>query len=206
MISRPDVTWFRSLHYGGQHVCLWWMVFPDTSMHVKAELVKPSGLIADLARDIRLKTKALRIELVSYTAALKAQMVGTQTSDDDGETRADTFRHNGIRIRQIAFDDLQGWTRVGELLGSRPDGRPWLTIDPSCVALIRSLTNAVSDPSDPENVLDSPTDQPLRALRVGAMSRPSPKPFEKPPLPKKAVGHLVNEIRNGPIRSRLTWK
>jgi hypothetical protein len=182
------------------------MVFPDTSMHVKAELVKPSGLIADLSREIRLKTTALRIDRVAYTAALKAQMVGTQTSDDDGETRADTFRHNGIRIRQIAFDDLQGWTRVGELLGSRPDGRPWLTIDPSCVQLMRAITNAVSDPSDPENVLDSPTDHPLRALRVGAMSRPSPKPFEKPPLPKKAVGHLVNEIRNGPIRSRLTWK
>ena len=206
MILRPDVTWFRSLHYGGTHVCLWWMVFPDTSVHVKSELLQTKGLIATLCRDMRLQTKALKIDRVRYTVADKAAMVGKATADDEGETRADSFRHHGIPIRAITFDEGQGWTRVGELLGARPDGRPWLTIDPGCVALIRSLTNAVSDPSDPESVLASMSDQPLRALRIGAMSRPSPKPFEKPPLPKNAVGRLVEEIRHGPIRSRLAWR
>jgi len=182
------------------------MVFPDTSVHVKSELLQTKGLIATLCRDMRLQTKALKIDRVRYTVADKAAMVGKATADDEGETRADSFRHHGIPIRAITFDEGQGWTRVGELLGARPDGRPWLTIDPGCVALIRSLTNAVSDPSDPESVLASMSDQPLRALRIGAMSRPSPKPFEKPPLPKNAVGRLVEEIRHGPIRSRLAWR
>ena len=147
-----------------------------------------------------------RAPFIRYTVALEEAMRGKTKDGDDGETRADTFRHNGIVIRESSHDEAQGWTRVAELLGVRPDGRPWLTIAPSCVQLIRALTNAVSDPNDEEMLLESANDQPLRALRIGAMSRPAPKPYAPSPLPKHAVGHLLEELRSGSSTNSLEWK
>lgn len=202
----PDTDWFRSLHYGGTHVCLWWAVSPNGTLYIADELVHSKGLISDLCLALTKKTKALKIEQIRYTVADEETMLGKNKPGDEGETRADTFRHNGIRLRTTTHDPVQGWTRVRELFGLRPDKRPWLTIDPKCVVLIRALTNAVSDPQDEESVLESVTDQPLRALRIGAMSRPAPKPFKAPPLPKNAVGHLLEECRRGPITSGLAWR
>jgi hypothetical protein len=169
------------------------------------ELIAERGLISTLSRDIRLATRGLglyetqdekfpELPFVRYTVGWEVAMRG-KSRDKEGETRLDTFRHNGIIIREVMHDEAQGWSRVAELLGTFPDGRPMLTIAPSCVHLVRALTNAVSDPNDPELLMESTNDQPLRALRLGAMSRPAPKPFEPPPLPKKAVGHLLNECR-----------
>lgn len=216
-LRSPDVQWFRSLHYGGSHVCLWWAILPDGTLHIPRELVKGKCLISELSLAIRQITRSMGIaerpdahndrqSFIRYTVALSEQMIGKTKDDDDGETRADTFRNNGIVIREQSHDEAQGWTRVAELLGARPDGRPLLSIDPSCVQLVRALTNAVSDPNDEEVLLESANDQPLRALRVGAMSRPAPKPFQRPPLPKNAVGHLVEEIRSGLTRNTLEWK
>lgn len=206
MKPTPDLIWFRSLHYGGTHVCLWWAVFPNGTLHIASELVRSKGVISALCMAIRQETRRLKIPAVCYTVADTVTMSGIQKPDMEGETRADTFRHNGITIRESTHDPIQGWTRIRELLGVRPDGRPWLTIDPHCTHLIRALTTAVSDPHDEELVQESATDQPLRALRIGAMSRPAPKPFQKPPLPKNAVGHLVQELRNSGQTSSLAWR
>ena len=219
MIKRRDehTRWFRSLHYGGTHVCLWWAILPDGGLYIPCELVRGKGLISDLAKDIRQETRRLGLAerqdadnahqpYIRYTVADELAMIGKTNKDMEGETRADTFRANGIIIRESSHDEAQGWTRVSELLGTRPDGRPWLTISPSCVQLVRALTNAVSDPNDPEVLLESANDQPLRALRIGAMSRPAPKPSDKPKLPPNAVGHLLEEIRSGYVSNSLEWK
>lgn len=206
LLRSPDVAWFRSLHYGARHVCLWWAVLPDGALHIADELIKPKCLISELALAIKQRTRALGIDRVQYTVALQEAMRGKQRKGDSGETRAETFRDNGVVVREIGFDEAQGWTRIGELLGPRLDGKPFLTISPKCKELVRALTNAVSDPKDDELVLASANDQPLRALLVGAMSRPSPKPFEKPPLPKNAVGHLLEEARRGNSGNTLEWK
>lgn len=213
----PDVQWFRSLHYGGTHVCLWWAILPDGGLHIPVELVKGKCLISELAKDIRVQTRQLglmeradhdnpRQPFIRYTVALEEAMRGKTRDGDEGETRGDTFRHNGIIIRESSHDEAQGWTRVGELLGTQPDGRPLLTIAPSCVQLIRALTNAVSDPNDEEMLLESANDQPLRALRIGAMSRPAPKPYARPPLKPNAVGRLLDELRVGTSTNTLEWK
>lgn len=199
-----DVAWFRSLHYGVNHVCLWWMIYPDGRLHIAGELVKAKVLISVLSQEIKAKTKDLGIKSVRYTAALKEQMSG---KNKDGETRLDTFRANGISLREYELDPVQAWTRVAELFGVKRDGKPWLTIDPSCEHLRRAITNAVSDPTDPELVLESPNDQPLSALCIGAMSRPSPRPFSMPPLPPNAVGHLLEDCRRAGLSSRtLAWR
>ena len=220
MIKRRDehTRWFRSLHYGGTHVCLWWAILPDGGLYIPCELVRGKGLISDLAKDIRQETRRLGLSerpdhdnphqpYIRYTVADEAAMIGKTNKDMEGETRADTFRANGIIIRESSHDEAQGWTRVSELLGTRPDGRPWLTISPKCVQLVRALTNAVSDPNDSEMLLESANDQPLRALRIGAMSRPAPKSSDRPVLPPNSAGKLLEEIRSGGTASNsLEWK
>jgi len=218
-LRAPDVRWFRSLWWANTRVCLWWAILPSGALHIERELVKDQCLISEFARDMRLCTKDLGIEetqderyerlpFIAYTVALEAQMRGKASKGDDGETRGDTFRHNGILIRESSHDESQGWTRVAELLGTLPDGRPMLTIAPGCVQLVRALTNAVSDPNDPEVLLESAHDQPLRALRIGAMSRPAPRSFDRPELPKNAIGRLMEEIRNEsePSSGGIAWR
>lgn len=206
-LQSPDVQWFRSLWYGARHCCLIWAALPSGMLHVAGELVRDRCLIAELAREIRVKTRTCGVEekaddrypqvpYIRYTAAWREAMRGKSSQGKDGETRADTFRHNGIIVRETAHDEAQGWTRVSELLGTLPDGRPMLTINPKCEHLIRALTNAVSDPTNPELLLESDHDQPLRALRIGAMSRPAPRPFEAPPLPPNSAGKMLQELRN----------
>ena len=195
-LTSSDVAWFRALHYGGPHVCLWIAILPDTSLHVRLECWLERSVISKFADAMRSEGRRLGIEKVKYTVADRLQLRG-KAIDDTGETRADTFRRNQIVIRETTHDPIQGWTRIQELLGRRPSGQPWLTIHPSCVHLISALTQAVSDPTNPEDVQSFANDQALRALRVGVMSRPAPNPKTKPPLPKEAVGRLLDAVRRG---------
>jgi hypothetical protein len=194
-----DLAWFCSFHFG-QHdpnvnYALWWATLPDGRLHVQAEQRRANCTIATIARDMRGEARRLRIPTLLYTVCDEAS-IGKQ--DVDGESRADTFRNNGVPVRVRHVDPVQGWTRVRELLGLRPDRRPWLTIDPSCVELIRALTHAAIDPKNVENVdREFPRIYAINALRTGAMSRPAPKPFQRPPLPEHAIGRLVDEIRTG---------
>lgn len=195
MSVAPIYRWFRSLHYGGTHVVLWWRVAPDGGLHVASELTQDGGLISELCLAMRQKTRWMNLPAIDYTAALEEQIIGKIKKSDEGETREQTFRNHGIVLRPATHDPVQGWTRIQELLGSRPDGRPYLTIGPNCERLVRALTNAVRDPNDPESVLESANDGPLRALRIGAMSRPAPRPNAPVSLPPNAIGRLADQLR-----------
>lgn len=201
-----ELRWFRSLTYGFStpNVVLWWAQFPDGALHIRAEQRRQYQAIAQLAKDMRSLTRDITETPIRYTVADQLQMDG-KVRDTDGETRGQTFRAAGIPIRTIVHDPVQGWTRIRELLATPPARiRPWLTIDPSCESLIRALTNALSAKTDPESV---ETDDPaLTALRLGAMSRPTIRPFAKPPLPKNAVGHLLNECLQGEVRNPYAWR
>lgn len=202
--------WFRSLHYGhtdpNANAVLWWCVLPDGRVHIAREQWRQGKTIAVLATDMHKQTRDLRIEppQLRYTVA-DEKSIGAESGD--GEGRAATFRANGIPIRVLTIDPAQGWTRVRELFGQRPDGRPWLTIDPSCVRLVRAMSTAMGADADAEVLAPSKHTPLLNALRTGAMSRPAPAVTVVPPLPPKAIGHLVNEIRSGGAKkSSLAWR
>ncbi len=201
--ATDDLAYFRSLHYGYDDpdatICLWWIVWPDGRLHVRAERREQGKTIDQLATAIRRMTERLKLDPARYTAASQ-ESIGKERGD--GETTAETFQKNKIPLRVLNPDPLQGWTRVRELFGLRPDGQPWLTIHPSCVYLIKALTSAVQDKTDLRDVAAFPNDQPLRALRVGAMSRPAPKWPERPPLPLNAVGRLVDDLRRDATLAR----
>lgn len=222
MSTSADLAYFRSLHYGFADptatFVLWWSIALDQRVRVIAEARYQQMTIQKIADAMKARTRELSYQLLTAkereageTLAIRytvADETNIGSEDSDGESRAETFRKNGIPLNLIKPDPVQGWTRVRELLGLRPDQQPWLTIDPSCEFLIRALVSAVQDKTDPEDVLPFGNDQPLKALRVGAMSRPAPKWTETPPLPKGAIGHLVNDLRT-PDKSSgglATWK
>lgn len=193
----PSDQWFRSYDYGFIHrgVMLWWRLLGDGRLHIAREYVHQRTSIAEICRNVRAISRDLRMTGCRYTVADKFSM-GSRHSDESGETRADLFRTHGISIIPANHDRVQGWTRVRELLAPRPDHLPWLTIDPSCRYLIRTLAAAVSDRHNPEDVAESKDDHALSALRYGAMSRPSPSRLSTPPLPRHAAGRLLAEVRS----------
>lgn len=217
-----DASYFRSLHYGFADptatICLWWAVFPDQRVRILSEGRWQQSTIQKLSEEIKQQTRDLRYRVLSSKDVQDGKQIEIRYTvadepnigkdDGDGEARAETFRTHGIPLTILAPDPVQGWTRVRELLGLRPDKQPWLTIDPSCTFLIRALASAVQDKSDPEDVLPFGNDQPLKALRIGAMSRPAPKWTDTPPLPKGAIGHLVNDLRSGDVATGglAIWK
>ena len=205
----PEPWYFRSLHYGysppNATVVLWWRVAHDATLHIQHEWRAQQLTIADLAAAMRKETLDLGIEKVRHTAA-HDENIGTEGKD--GESRAETFAKHKVPLRILTIDPVQGWTRVRELLGTRPDGRPWLTIHPTCQHLIRAIGSAVQDPSDAETIQDFGNIHPLNALRIGAMSRPAPNPQQQPEMPKTAVGYLVNQLRAaaGATSQSLRWR
>lgn len=203
-----DVTWFRSMDYGymDPNVTLWWAGLPDGRWHVAAEQKRQHCNIPQLAKDIRIQTVNLGIERVRYTVADKYSMGGRTSDDDKAETRGDTLRKCGISTITVSQDREQGWTRIRELLSVRSDGLPWLTIDPSCRYLIRALSAAVSDKNNPEDIAQFKDDHPLDALRLGAMSLPATAAFRRPPLPRNAVGRLLEETRSAAIDVSGKWR
>lgn len=205
-----DVQWFRSMDYGflDPNVTLWWAILPDGALHIKAEQRRQFSTIATLAKDIRTQSRELGIRQVRYTVADKFSM-GERTNQEDGfhgETRAETFRAYGVPVTTTNQSREIGWSRVREFFALRPDGRPWLTLDPSCRYLIRAITAAVADKARHEDIAEFKDDHPLDALRLGVMTRPSPRKFTAPPLPKSAVGHLLREVQAGQPKSPLAWR
>lgn len=201
MSNRLSATWFRSFDYGYIHrgVCLWWAILGDGRLHIAREYVHQRTSIGQTCEEIHRITHELGIERVRYTVADKYSMGHYHYASErnQGETRGDLFAHHGIPITTTDHDRHQGWTRVREFLALRPDGVPWLTIEPSCRFLIRTLASAVSAKHDPEDVEEFDGDDAIQALRYGAMSRPVP--LVRTPLQPKpgTAGHLLEQARRG---------
>lgn len=205
-LTSDDVLWFRSMDYGfiDPNVTLWWALLPDGLLHIKAEQRRQYETIPKLAKEIRMQDRLMGVRSVRYHVADKYSM-GARTDDASDLSRADTFRECGIVTTTTTQDRELGWTRCHELLVLRADGRPHLSIDPSCRGLVRAISAAVSDPLHPEDIKAFRDDHYLDALRIGAMSRPAPGRWKGPPLPPQAVGHLLKDVqRRQP--TGLAWR
>ena len=92
-----------------------------------------------------------------------------------GESVWDTLIHYHLPLRDADKDRINGWYRVHELLKPSPFGTPWLTVDPSCKYLLRTIAAAPRDLNEEDELHPKFTDDHgLESLRYGAMSRPSP--------------------------------
>lgn len=149
------LAWFRSLDWGYHDpaVVLWWTVLDDGHLHIARERkfkgLTPEEAFREVVKpvDDELGLPRPRTNINTFASPDMWQRRGQV-----GETLQETARRVGWPLRPAKTERINGWMRVQSLLRPDPSGRPWLTIDPSCKYLIRSLQTAVSDKHDPEDV------------------------------------------------------
>lgn len=158
--------------YNAPGCVLWWLCLVDGHYHIWREYKFQQTPVWDVGQDIKKRTKALGLKL-DYIAADPAMW--QHTGAGRGEAIAETLQRVGLPMRKGDNDRKNGWQRIHELLRLAPDGAPWLTVEaaPQCTYLRRTITGAMSDKHDPDDLDTRGDDHALDALRYGAMSRPA---------------------------------
>lgn len=156
--------------YNAPGCVLWWIPLLDGHYHIYREYKFKQTPVWDVAQQIKQRTKDYGLKL-SYCVGDPAMW--QHTGAERGEAIAETLIRAGVPMRKGDNDRRNGWQRCHELLRMAPDEKPWLTVNPACRYLIRSIAGAVSDKHDPDDVDTNSDDHALDAFRYGAMSRPS---------------------------------
>lgn len=116
-----------------------------------------------------------------------------------GETVSQTLSRCGLPISRGDDNTAAGWMRLRSWLTPivmRGVEAPSLIIHASCTRTIRALPTVVSDPKQPDEIIESPNAFPAHALRRFCMARPVPHPDAPVELPPDAIGHDVQAIRD----------
>ena len=177
---------FLSMDWGlnSPGCALFWVCLPDGHYHIEAEYkfngdVGQRLYVKDVAGVIKQRCRAMGLPKVPPCfadpdiCAHKGQI---------GQSIAETFQQYGVPVIKADNDRVNGWQRCYEMFRKAPDEQPWLTIDPSCKYLMRTLPLMVADRNNPEDV-DHWDDHACDALRYGAMSRTQfSTKHQKPPL------------------------
>lgn len=157
---------------------LFWACLPDGHYHIGAEYkfqYTPAETVAD---EIKKRVKALGLKrglrYIACDPSMKAR-----TGHGRGESILETLQRKGLNMRPSDNDRLNGWMRVHELLQRDVEGKPWLTVEPTCKYLVRSIPAQQSDRLNPDDLDTHGDDHAVDALRYGAMSRPSPTRLAK---------------------------
>jgi hypothetical protein len=171
---------------------LWWLVLPDNGYHIIREYKFQMMSSEEVAGQIKKVTHSdLGIKELRYVAADPAMWAKTG-ANVKGESIAETLIRRGLPLRRSDNDRFNGWMRVHDMLRPMNGDRPWLTVDPSCKYLIRTMVEAVADPNKPDDVDTDCDDHALDALRYGAMSRPpawsARQAAKSAPLPANSWG------------------
>lgn len=168
-----DLDSFGSLDWGhnAPGVCLFWLCLPDGHYHIVAEHKFQRKSAETVGMELRTMADelGLRLRYVVCDPSMKAK-----TGHGRGESIMETLQRQRLPMRAGDNDRINGWLRVHELLQLAPDGTPWLTVEPTCKYLIRSLPAQQSDKRNPDDIDTNGDDHAVDALRYGAMSRPSP--------------------------------
>lgn len=173
---------------------LWWVALPDGHYHIASEWKFQGQSAEQAATTIKERTRALGVKHLRYVACDPAMK--QKTGAGKGESIFETLQRRGLPMRASDNDRFNGWMRCHELLQTAPDGLPWLSVEPTCRYLIRSIAGAVSHPHDPDDVDTNSDDHALDAWRYGAMSRPSPTAKVRGSgVPKGSVGALLRDVR-----------
>ncbi len=211
-----NAWYFRSLGYGYNQIpssakpaacCLWWKVRLNGRLHILHELTFSELSEQAIALAVKVEDQKLRIETLSYTVAGPALFPKKPTAYPGfvGETISERLAFYGLPIVPGDDDGLNGWARVHALFRTDAEGTPWLTVSASCRHLIDAIGVGLSDEKKPDEIENEAP--PLTALRLGAMTRPSPDLLQSShPAPvgsplwymqqerQKTGGRLVGEV------------
>lgn len=179
--------------YNAPGCLLWWVALTDGHLHIVKEWKFQRMTVHDVGVEFKKVTKSLGVGRLRYVVADPAcwQHLG-------GESIAETFARQPLALPMRKGDNnrLLGWQRIHELLQPAPDGRPWLTFEPTCTYLRRTIPAAMSEKHDADDVDTKGDDHGLDSLRYGGMSRPSPTRLTTyRVLPKHSAGALFKTAR-----------
>jgi hypothetical protein len=169
-----DCAWFRSMDWGynAPGCVLWWVVLPDGHLHIASDLKFQQDDVAEVKKKILARDKALGLKGWIPLYGDPAMQAKTGQKNLHGASIAEQL---GCGYLPADNDRFNGWTRCHQLLRNDAQGEPWLTVDPSCRYLIRSIPGAKSDKHDLDDVDTTMDDHALDAWRYGAMSRSGPR-------------------------------
>lgn len=169
---------FISLDWGfnAPFAAYWWLCLPDGRYHIRREWKQRETYAEDFAKGCWQITREemgwIRPRYVVAGGDIKSR---TGLKGPKGESVYDVLASYGLPMRDADRDRINGWYRVHELLRPSPYGTPWLTVDPSCTYLIRTIAAAPRDPHEDDEIDPKfSDDHGLESVRYGAMSRPSP--------------------------------
>jgi hypothetical protein len=162
---------FGSLDWGfnSPGCFLLWMVLLDGHYHIWREMKFQHTPVWEVGQRIKADLQALGLKL-DYLVADPA--CWQHTGAGKGEAIGETLQRCKLPMRKGDNDRKNGWQRIHELLRTAPDGLPWLTVDPNCRYLRRTIAAGISDKLDADDLDTKIDDHALDALRYGAMSRP----------------------------------
>ena len=168
-----EIEHFASMDWGynAPGVVLWWACLPDGRYHIRREHKFQGDSAEVVGKVMHQITRELGVKL-RYIAADPAMW--QKTGHGKGESIAETLLRMRLPMRKSDNDRFNGWMRVHELFRAKDASEPWLTIDPGCRYLTRTIPAMVQDRNDPDDLDSSKDDHAVDALRYGAMSRPRP--------------------------------
>ena len=158
--------------------CVLWFKVTPNRLRVLAEYAFSQLVEADIWDQVKKTDRELKKRrhpfTVAYTVASPELFIKPHTKYPGviGQSIAETCGQLGWYLMPADPDEVNGWQRVQNWLRHDSDGEPLLTIDPSCVWLIKHLKSGLSKDTAPDTLATGiPT---LTALRFAVMSRPHP--------------------------------
>ncbi len=148
----------------------WFAPLGDNHWHCIAEWKFRKLVAEDVAKGIVERRAELGIASVAYTVVDPSMK--NKTGHGQGESFMETFARNGVPCRVGHNNREMGWPRLAAAFKIAPDGVPWLTFDPNCKYLLRSVPALLADKHNPEDVDSALDDHGADMLRYFVMSRP----------------------------------
>jgi hypothetical protein len=200
----PGTEWIAAMDWGfNQPYCVgWFACLPDGHIHMARELkgtqTTPDVVAAKMMDTTRRLVGTGRLR---YCAADPSMW--NKTGQDHGKAIVETFRSAGLPMRKADNQrGKNGWANVHDLLRAAPDGTPWLTFDPSCQYLIRTLPIQEQSTHDADDVNTDGDDHGSDMLRYMSLSRPSPTRNTRDDRPVKgSVAYDIQQLRDHALRS-----
>ena len=146
--------------------CLWIAKNPDNGrMYVYREAYRPGLLDQQQARLIR--DSSLDTEIFTWNFGDPSMWTRRTTGVEKPTSTYDVYLANGIYLTKADNDQLTKLRKVRSVLGDHWDGEPILKIFSTCQNLIRTLPALMTDPNNPEYLLDGQEEHAFDALAYG---------------------------------------
>lgn len=209
-------VWGAGMHWTGSGTawCGFFANLKDGRVLLRHELTWRKGVPEVAARDIKALVEKLKQLTLAENATASFMFTGIvanpslwlKDAKSTGQSTAETFIRNGAILRRGNGDRENGWSRLRSWLnvqewpaakdGDEPFRSPALLIHEDCREIVRCIPTLISDPKNPDDIVESVEEYPANGLRYYAMSRPTPSADVPRVMPPDAIGHSLQQLRD----------